>query len=169
MATKANIPGWGADLAPENRPGVPRENFAPGPVSPHWTTPERQTASADIFLTVERDEMTPVFGTSCPPRGLSGALRRQAYRLGEGRLSRWLTLLAADRIDVVEGLVEDLRQGRLPHPIREMGLRTELTDRHARRSRYHRQRLATAAAGVGALAIFAIGTLKRRARAPGSV
>lgn len=166
MATKANIPGWGADLAPENRPGVPRENFAPGPVSPHWAEPERQTPSNDIFLTVERSTMTSVFGTSCPPRGLSGKLRRRAYRLGEGRLSRWLTLLAADRIDVVEGLVEDLRQGKLPHPIQEMGLRTELkSHHHARRSRYHRRRLATAAAGVGGLAIFAIRTLTRGAQA----
>jgi hypothetical protein len=166
MATRANIPGWGADLAPENRPGVPRENFAPGPVSPHWTEPERQTPSADIFLTVERSTMTSVFGTSCPPRGLSGKLRRRAYRLGEGRLSRWLTLLAADRIDVVEGLVEDLRQGKLPHPIQEMGLRTELTSHHdARHSRYHRRRLVTAAASVGALAIIAIRTLTRGAQA----
>jgi len=45
---------------------------------------------------------TPVFGTAQPPRGISGALRRAAYRLPEYRAGHWLLLIAADRVDVVE-------------------------------------------------------------------
>jgi hypothetical protein len=29
---------------------------------------------------MEHKFLTPVFGTSCPPRGVSGALRKLAYR-----------------------------------------------------------------------------------------
>jgi hypothetical protein len=45
---------------------------------------------------------TPVFGTAQPPRGLSGLVRRVAYRLPERRASRWALLLAGDRLDVLE-------------------------------------------------------------------
>jgi hypothetical protein len=43
-----------------------------------------------------------VFGTARPPRGLSGAVRSLAYRIPQHRASRWLLLLAGDRLDVLE-------------------------------------------------------------------
>jgi hypothetical protein len=43
-----------------------------------------------------------VFGTAQPARGVSGAIRRVAYRLPEHRAGRWALLLLADRVDVVE-------------------------------------------------------------------
>jgi hypothetical protein len=43
-----------------------------------------------------------VFGTGQPPRGLSGLLRRAAYRVPEHRASRWALLVAGDRLDVLE-------------------------------------------------------------------
>lgn len=47
--------------------------------------------------------LTPVFGTACPPKGLSGALRRHAYaRYSEGWPAHWLILIAADRVDTIE-------------------------------------------------------------------
>jgi hypothetical protein len=67
-----------------------------------------------------------VFGTSCPPSGLSGALRDAAYRISEGRKERWVMLLAADRIDVVEGLIEDVAHLRLPNVVRETGWSSRL-------------------------------------------
>jgi hypothetical protein len=46
---------------------------------------------------------TPVFGTAQPARGLSGLLRRGAHLAPEHRASRWMLLVAADRIDVLGG------------------------------------------------------------------
>jgi hypothetical protein len=98
-----------------------------------------------------------VFGTSCPPRGLSGRLRDIAYRYSEGRLVRWVTLLFADRVDMVEGVVEDFARGRPPNVVREMGLATEW--------RYNRKGVIKAAA-VGAVVVGAAWLLLRR-RGPG--
>jgi hypothetical protein len=36
------------------------------------------------------------------PRGLSGLVRRAAYRVPEHRTARWALLLAGDRLDVLE-------------------------------------------------------------------
>ena len=41
----------------------------------------------------------PVFGTSCPPRGLSGAIRILAYRLPDHAPSHWLLLMLGDRVE----------------------------------------------------------------------
>jgi hypothetical protein len=65
-----------------------------------------------------------VFGTSVPPRGISG--RAAAYTYSENDLRHWLLLLFADRINVVEGLVSDLGRGHLPNVYREMGGPAEL-------------------------------------------
>jgi len=45
---------------------------------------------------------TPVFGTAQPASGLSGLVRRAAYRIPEHHAARWALLLAGDRIDVLE-------------------------------------------------------------------
>jgi len=37
-----------------------------------------------------------------PPRGLSGLVRRAAYRVPDHRPRHWMLLLLADRIDVAE-------------------------------------------------------------------
>jgi len=42
---------------------------------------------------------TPVFGSSCPPHGLSGLIRVGAYKISEARLSHWLLLYFADRLE----------------------------------------------------------------------
>lgn len=44
----------------------------------------------------------PVFGTDCPPRGLSGQLRRFAYSYPDHVARHWLMLLLADRVDAWE-------------------------------------------------------------------
>lgn len=84
----------------DRRPGVPMEH-APEPVEgAHWETITRQPGAA--LRRVELAQMTPVFGTACPPRGLSGAVRKFAYRIPEHRVTHWLALLAADRVDAIE-------------------------------------------------------------------
>ena len=63
-----------------------------------------------MFHSTERGGVTPVFGTSVPPSGLSGMLRRRAFRRSENDVRHWMMLLLADRVNVVEGLLEDLRR-----------------------------------------------------------
>jgi hypothetical protein len=69
--------------------------------------PEQQPVRVEILHSTERPGLTPVFGTAVPPSGLSGVMRRRAFRHSENDLRHWLMLLAADRVNVVEGLLED--------------------------------------------------------------
>jgi hypothetical protein len=110
-----NIKGWGADLEAENRPGIPRELDAANVLShPQYKEIVKQVPDVKIFVTVERDSITPVFGTSSPPRLLSGLIRGYAYRFSEARLARWMTLLLADRVDIVESSFIDLLHFKWP-------------------------------------------------------
>lgn len=91
------------DTTPENRPGVPMEKEEPEPAgNAHWLEPERMTNPGYVLKRAGLEELTPVFGTTVPPRGLSGAMRTAAYKIPEHFTSHWLILLAADRIDVLE-------------------------------------------------------------------
>jgi hypothetical protein len=145
----ATIKGWGSDLQPARRPGVPRDKSPEIGVEYLYPPIPQQTPRVKIHKSTEHARLTPVFGTACPPRGLSGRLRDYGYQFSEGRLARWLTLMLADRVDVVEDLVGDLAQGRVPNIPREMGLRSEL--------RYNARGFATkvAIAGVCMVAVIA--------------
>jgi len=97
------IVGAGIDSKREARPGVPKERQPPAPVgNAHWTEPERQPDPGNVLKRADLDELTPVFGTSVPPRGISGAMRRAAYRIPEYQTSHWFVLLLADRVDAIE-------------------------------------------------------------------
>lgn len=94
--------GWGVDSKLEERPGVPREHSPPTPLpSAPWLALEQQVAGP-IAVRSPLKPMTPVFGTTVPPRLLSGVLRRAAYRMPDYKARRWMTLMLADRIDVIE-------------------------------------------------------------------
>ncbi len=92
----------GVDAEADRRPGVPRE------AEPHTARgarpgrPEPQEKRAEHLVRRGLDGPTPVYGTAQPPRGLSGAMRRFAYRLPEHRARHWAVLMAADRVDVLE-------------------------------------------------------------------
>ncbi len=121
----ARIAGWGSDVDPETRPGVPRDK-APHIGAEHlYIDITRQKPPHRIHKSTEHGQLTPVFGTSCPPKGLSGRIRDFAYRLSEGRPTRWMTLIFADRVDMVEGVLQDLARMRPPNVVREMGLQSE--------------------------------------------
>ncbi|MDG6110467.1 hypothetical protein Daura_28415 [Dactylosporangium aurantiacum] len=138
-ALRARIPGWGADLDPRDRPSVPREKFDPGLSGAPWDFPERQQERRPRERSIEHAMLPPVFGTSCPPRGLSGVLRRFAYRrYSEARAAHWLLLLAADRVDVAESRVRSALHGH-PDPVIPTGLRSEVTH-HGLASRLRRRR-----------------------------
>jgi hypothetical protein len=66
-----------------------------------------------------------VFGTSCQPKGVSGAIRKFSYRrFSEGRAAHWTLLLAADRVDAAGAHAAALLKLH-PDPIAS-GLRSEL-------------------------------------------
>lgn len=73
----------------------------------HWQTPRSR-----IHMSNEHPGITPVFGDTISPRGLSGALRDYAYQFGEATNRHWLTLMLADRIDVWEHTLVDMLTGR---------------------------------------------------------
>jgi hypothetical protein len=138
---RARIPGWGADLDPRDRPSVPRElQPDPGRTGAHWEFPERQEEKWPRERSIEHAFLTPVFGTSCPPRGLSGVVRKLAYaRYSEGRAAHWLLLLGADRVDAVESHLRSFATLRPDNPITETGVLSELS-RHGVTSRVGRRR-----------------------------
>jgi hypothetical protein len=120
-AHRPDVPGWGADLDPGNRPAVPKERTPPRLENVHWDQPEPQEVRVRVFHSTERPGLTPVFGTSTPPSGLSGRMREIAYRYSENDIRHWLILLAADRVNVGEGLLSDLAHGHVPNVFAEMG------------------------------------------------
>jgi hypothetical protein len=90
------------DRAFEQRPGVPRQLEAKPVGHAHWERPARQSGGDRVLRDAQRTEPTATFGAENPPRGLSGALRRWAYRIPDYRARRWLLLMIADRIDTIE-------------------------------------------------------------------
>jgi hypothetical protein len=68
----------------------------------HWVEPERQRPTVDVLKRMELRELTPVFSSALPPKGLSGLLRRAAYEVPEHRATHWALLLLGDRVDVLE-------------------------------------------------------------------
>jgi hypothetical protein len=142
----SHIKGWGADLDYANRPAVPKERTPPRLENVHWEQPEDQPVNMKVFHSVERPGITPIFGTSTPPTGLSGTLREIAYRWSENDLRHWMLLLFADRINVIEGLGDDLRKGRVPNIFAEMGMRAEL--RHNPAGLARKAIVATAVVGL---------------------
>ena len=151
----AHIHGWGADVDPENRPAVPKERTPPRLDGVHWQEPERQRPPPHrIHHSTERPGITPVFGTSVAPSGVSGKMRDVAFRYSENDIRHWLILLGADRINMVEGLLDDLAHGHVPNLWKEMGLASEW--------RYNRKGFITKAAVIGGAALLAYAIVKHR-------
>jgi hypothetical protein len=122
----AHIKGWGADLDPSNRPAYPKERIPARLPGIHWDQPEQQVQTVEIFHSNERPGITPIFGTSTPPSGLSGQLRKIAFKFSENDIRHWLILLFADRLNVGEGILSDLNRGHVPNIFAEMGWKSEL-------------------------------------------
>jgi len=149
----SRVSGWGVDLAPENRPGVPKEKAPPQGTGAHWSLPAQQPVTVPIQITTFRQGITPVFGTACPPHGLSGLMRQLAYKINEDKVSHWMMLIMADRVDVAEDILGDLARLRLPRPFAEMGLKTEFTKPSGIAYSTRNRVLLAACAGVALLGI----------------
>jgi hypothetical protein len=90
------------DLDPARRPGVPRMH-KPRPLPNTIYPPERQLSRVKVFMHGRPHKTCPpVFGTAVPPRGLSGRVRKAAYRWPDHYMRHWTLLLLADRVDLWE-------------------------------------------------------------------
>jgi hypothetical protein len=131
-ALRARIPGWGVDLDPKDRPSYPRERrdlpLDLGGAAPTADgTPERQPELWPRERSIEHAILPPVFGTSCPPKLLSGRIRRFSYaRYSEGRAAHWLLLVAADRVDAWEAHLRSFVTLRPDNPVTETGITSEV-------------------------------------------
>jgi hypothetical protein len=124
---RERIPGWGVDLDPLNRPSATRLQWQED-TGAHWEFPERQPEKWPRERSVEHKFLTPVFGTACPPRWVSGAIRRLSYRrYSEAQAAHWLLLILADRVDAIENHVESFLRLRPDNPITETGVLSEFT------------------------------------------
>ena len=123
----SKIPGWGVDVDRTNDPTYPMRDRS-GDDSPgmNWRRPPLQAPDVEILRSIEHNRLPAVVGTSTPPSGLSGVIRRAAFRYSESQWAHWLMLMLADRINVVEGVFQDLARGRLPNPYAEMGMGSDL-------------------------------------------
>ena len=121
-----HIKGWGIDADPKNEPTYPMK---------HWTgddherlnyeRPPLQPVDIEVLHSNERPNVTAVFGTSVPPSGLSGMIRRYAFKYSEGSWGHWLPLILADRVNMVEGILDDLKHGHIPNFFVERGWTAE--------------------------------------------
>jgi hypothetical protein len=119
------IVGWGVDADPKNDPTYSYRDRSHDDRSGEWARPAQQQPAVEILQSVEHVRLPAVFGTSTPPRYVSGSIRRLAFRWSESNWAHWLLLIGADRINMVEGLVEDLARGKVPNIPREMGVPAE--------------------------------------------
>jgi hypothetical protein len=142
-AKLSHIKGWAVDADPKNDPTYPmrrRENAS----ATSWQRPSQQPGYENILHSNERPDVTRVFGTSAPARGISGAIRRCAFKYSEGRFAHWLLLLAADRVNSVEGFANDICHGKGCHYLTDKGINAQW--------KYDRKAVVTKAA-VGAAVV----------------
>ncbi len=96
-------PHWGVDLDFARRPGVPMERANPQPMPNARFPPVRQTTPSAVPKHGRPNrQMPPVYGTAAPLKGLSGAIKRAAYRLPDHKPTHWLLKLFGDRVESME-------------------------------------------------------------------
>jgi hypothetical protein len=88
------------DLDPSRRPGVPRERRPEPFPNTRFPIERQQGESAAPMHGRPNRHFPPVFGTATPLRGLSGLVRRRAYRLPDHKARHWMMLLLGDRVEV---------------------------------------------------------------------
>lgn len=87
----------GIDQPLSRRPGAPRFWEPEAWPNSRWPIPQQRGRPSVAKF---GRPIKPVFSTAVPPRGLSGLMRRFAYRIPDYRPNHWLMLLAADRVEV---------------------------------------------------------------------
>jgi len=121
-----NIKGWGIDADPSNEPTHPMKNYTGDDhLRSNWERPPLQIPKIEVLHSNERPSYSAVIGETIPPSGLSGQLRRYAFRFSESSYGHWLPLLLADRINELEGIADDLKKGKIPNIFAERGWNAE--------------------------------------------
>jgi hypothetical protein len=153
----SQVKGWAVDADPENEPTYPIRKRVEGEHSGYtWKRPPQQPLEVEVLHSNERPNVSATFGTSLPPRGLSGVIRRFAFRFSESSYGHWLPLMLADRVGMVEGVFQDLSRGHVPNVFAELGWKAEW--------KYNRKSLVTRVT-LGALLLCAVASyFSRKAR-----
>ncbi len=129
----SHINGWGIDADRRNDPTYPMKQRTNEEHAGYtWTRPTQQHSDTEILHSVERPNLTAVYGTTAPPSGLSGKIRRMAYKYSESSYARWVPLILADRVGMIEGIIDDLAHGHIPNIPGERGWGAEW--KHNRRN-----------------------------------
>ena len=148
------IVGWGVDADPANDPTYPyRDRTRDEGLTSAWERPPQQQSDVEILQSIEHIRRPAVYGTATPPKGISGMIRRAAFRWSESNWLHWLMLMGADRINVVEGVVEDLARAKIPNIPAEMGIRSEW--------QHNKKGLATKVAVTAGVAVLAYALFSR--------
>lgn len=150
-----HINGWGIDADPKNEPTYPMKKYTGDDHERlNYQRPPLQPVDIEVLHSNERPNITAVFGTVSPPSGLSGVMRRKAFEYSENNWGHWLWLLAADRVNAIEGIVDDLKSGHVPNVFAERGLKAEW--------QYNKKGLVKKAVVVLAVSIIAGSLLSRK-------
>lgn len=121
-----HIKGWGIDADPDNEPTYPMKKWTGDDHNRlNYDRPEQQPVNIEILHSNERPTVSSVFGTSSPPSGISGAIRRFAFKYSENSFAHWMPLVLADRINVWECLLTDIAHGHIPNIIKEGGWKAQ--------------------------------------------
>lgn len=97
---------WGVDQDHARRPGVPMMREPQEWPNTRYP-PERQPGKPTAPRHGRSNKpMPPVFGTAVPLRGLSGVIRRWAYRYPDHKPRHWLLKMLGDRVDSWEHRVK---------------------------------------------------------------
>lgn len=133
LVDPSQVKGWGVDADTENDPTYPMKKRNDGEHAGYtWERPTQQPVGVEVLHSNERPNVSATFGTSTPPAGLSGVIRRFAFKYSESSYGHWLPLMLADRVGVVEGYLEDLSRGHVPNVFAERGWKAEW--KHNRKS-----------------------------------
>jgi hypothetical protein len=153
----AQIKGWGVDANPDNDPTYPMKKRNNGEHAGYsWERPPQQQSDVEILHSNERPNVSAVFGTSTPPSGLSGMIRRFAFNYSENSYGHWLPLMLADRVGVAEGVWDDLASGHVPNIFAERGWKAEW--------KHNREKLVTRVVVGTVIAAVAVTYLRRSRR-----
>ncbi len=150
-----HIKGWGIDADPENDPVYPMKNRTNAEHDGYsWQRPQQQPENVEILKSVERPNVTSVFGTASPPEGVNGAIRKLAFKYSESSYGRWLPLMLADRVGVVEGIIDDFKKGHVPNIFAELGWASEW--------KYNRKNFVLKLAAAAAVTAIAVSVLSKK-------
>src|SRR5919107_1713808 len=154
-ADPSQVKGWGADADRGNDPTYPMKRRNDGEHEGYsWGRPAQQPVNVEVLHSNERPNVSAAFGTSTTPAGLSGVIRRFAFKYSENSYGHWLPLMLADRVGVVERYLEDFSRGHIPNVFAERGWKAEW--------KHNRTSLVTRVAVGAVLATAAVALLSSR-------